>query len=311
MHSKIVCFCVNPGMYSGFLVSLASLIAGGGLGECNMVIYQSGLETEDCEQIRTLCDKAGYAGGLEIRTADLGMYQELPSLQGDWMTYQRLSVANDYPSASLVLYVDSDMLFVGRLIDELMMVDFGGELLAAGGVGPVRNSLERNFYSKLGMSDDSPVFNAGLLLINAKRWRDELFRDKCITFGKTHFSSISSADQTILNGLLQGAFHQLPQRFNDTRRHHSDEMAKVSHSWTFHFAGSPKPWDLAGMLTHPSAAFWRDRAAELGLPWWRVIFRKPLSLLRREKNIFHSSCRSLFKRIVTRKTFAQKIQDTE
>lgn len=85
-------------------------------------------------------------------------------------------------------------------IDVLNLKDFefNDELLAAANGNTVKYMLDNSFMiEKLGWSPETLCFNAGVLLLNLKKWRDDNVEDKWNALSLKYAQDIISHDQTL------------------------------------------------------------------------------------------------------------------
>ncbi|ULT39543.1 glycosyltransferase family 8 protein [Niabella defluvii] len=131
-------------------------------------------------------------------------------------TYLRIFSPHALPEASKVIYLDVDTI-VMEDISKLWHTDLGGHLFAA--VQDVQETVSCSWagipnYKELNIPADTKYFNAGILLINAKRWREEQIAGKVIQFLHENRKYINYADQYGLNGLLYNQWLELDPLWN-------------------------------------------------------------------------------------------------
>lgn len=153
-------------------------------------------------------------------------------------TYYRISIPNLLDqSIQKVIYLDSDII-IKKDITEFWNLDIDQYFLAAVEDCHVRDA--RN--SDLLMPKDSKYFNAGVLLINLLKWREEGITDKIIEFIKTNSSRIKYCDQDALNAILYDKWLQLDPTWNYTT-HHLEEFPRLKiEPGIIHYVGKNKPW---------------------------------------------------------------------
>ncbi len=97
----------------------------------------------------------------------------------------------------------------------------------------------RNSY--LSMPKGSKYFNAGVLLINLKKWREEHIKNKVIEFIKTNSARIKFCSQDPLNAILHDKWLQLDPKWN-FMPHLTYPGLKNIKPAIIHYAGLKKPW---------------------------------------------------------------------
>lgn len=151
------------------------------------------------------------------------------------MTFARYYIP-DFVEEDKVLYLDSDLVVTADLTP-LFEMDLGENYLAAApscfgvGVG----------------------FNAGVLLINNKKWRAEAVRRELVELTEREHQHVSEGDQSILNMLFHDSYTSLDQNYNFQIGFDSG-AASHGHEFIFqipleplpailHFLSQDKPWN--------------------------------------------------------------------
>ncbi|MBV8885384.1 MAG: hypothetical protein JO235_15515, partial [Chroococcidiopsidaceae cyanobacterium CP_BM_RX_35] len=152
---------------------------------------------------------------------------------------------------------------------------------------------------ELGISSDCKYFNAGVLVINLKKWRAENMSEKVIEYVIKNPKFILWADQDGLNPVLAGKWNMLNPRWNQQSSIHdfsfwkdspfSEEMYNdvVHHPYIIHFSAPYKPWN--SLKAHPSKHLffqYLDMTAWSGwrLTIWRRIQRRLIREMKQLKN---------------------------
>ena len=163
-------------------------------------------------------------------------------------TYDKLLVAALLPeTVSKVLWLDCDLLVladVARLWDS----DLGDRHALA-----VQDSLVPRVSSRFGVSGHrergldpgAKYFNAGVMLLDLARWRDEDVVGQALAYLRRYRERVWFMDQEALNAVLAGRWAELDARWNrnvgvSTVRGGEDD------AWILHFNGNLKPWRYRG-----------------------------------------------------------------
>jgi lipopolysaccharide biosynthesis glycosyltransferase len=187
----------------------------------------------------------------------------LSALHGSPMTWARL-MAPELVDADRAVYLDGDVI-VNLDIRSLFDEPLDEAVIGVSNVGTVeRSANEREFLVECGLAAGAPYFNAGVMLVDMRRWREKKLTDECLAFARRHVAKCLSYDQTALNWVLRDRFRELDARYNvplypDWRAEDVFGRAAI-----YHFVGSPKPWDIYGEWVHGSA--WVLRRALSGTP---------------------------------------------
>jgi lipopolysaccharide biosynthesis glycosyltransferase len=175
------------------------------------------------------------------------------------MTYARLLIPHALPAGvSRVLYLDTDILVLGDLMP-LLETDLQGAV-----VGAVLDGLDRQIKDRKPAVEKVPrvknYFNAGILLIDLDKWREEGISRKALKYLAGHPESPFS-DQDALNVVCDGRWKQLDQRWNYQDHHHNrvESMLPDQQPAIVHFVTSAKPW-IAGSLSVNASLYDRFRA---------------------------------------------------
>ncbi len=153
-------------------------------------------------------------------------------------TYYRISIP-DLLSENVqkAVYLDCDII-VKTDITKFWSINIDKYFLGAVEDFCVKDS--RN--SHLPMSKDSKYFNAGVLLINLRKWREDYIKSKVINFIKTNSSRIKFCSQDPLNAILHDKWLQLDPKWNFFPRYLTIPGLKTIKPAFIHYAGPKKPW---------------------------------------------------------------------
>lgn len=130
-----------------------------------------------------------------------------------------------------VLYLDSDMVVLGDIL-ELFKIDIKNYF-----VGVVQDmSLNRDKY-----------FNAGMMLINLKKWRDEHISEKTLEYIKNNPEKLEFHDQDALNFIFSGGGGIfLKNIYNFTVYGFENKFKKIKKlPIIIHYVGNIKPWNFS------------------------------------------------------------------
>jgi lipopolysaccharide biosynthesis glycosyltransferase len=251
-----IAFNINKLALIGLGVTLNSLLKNcSDPQELNFYILCADLNSSGKKNISTLLLRYGITNGVFIDFNAKEHFGHLKCLQGDWTTYGRL-LLQDFILDDSVLYLDADLVIEFDVL-ALKSFDFEGKALAAVNGGHIKFSLENVFFcNELGIKPELAAFNAGILLINLRFWRENDIKNQCLAFGSRYSNKLRAADQTILNALFAGNFTYLPSQFNVAWYAHANRPIKESA--ILHFVGSPKPWDLFGRYLHNGFVVWKN-----------------------------------------------------
>jgi|GEM_PF-2354744 len=197
-----------------------------------------------------------------------------------------------------IVSVDSDMLIVRDGLKRLETLDLGGRPLAAAYdmiflMDFRGDALARQFQRsrrKLGLTLDTPYFNAGLMAIDRAAWRAEKLTERVTKALRDDPKLYPFMEQDALNAALKGDFAPLSPRFNFMGDFFLLDLERRLEPIVLHFVNAPKPWELQAWKGEArfaeayrdwfAASPWPDLAQAPAKPQWRRS-RPPLTLRRR------------------------------
>ena len=219
----------------------------------------------------------------------------------DVSTMGRLFAADLLPAGvRRVLYLDCDTVVLKPL---RRLWETGLGKADGAGTGYVMAAVqEPTIYEEvkeyLGMRKEDPYFNAGVLLIDLKRWRTERLTDKVISYYAEIAEQSLFNDQDALNGLLKGRIRTLSPRWNfftNYRYFRYDTLCRMQPAYrripeevfrkakrspaVIHYAGDERPW-RAGALNYYGKAYerylamtpWKDTPKEKGKELFLLLY---------------------------------------
>jgi len=171
-------------------------------------------------------------------------------------SYARMLVAQVLPLDIVrILYLDCDVIVRGDL-GELWDTDLCGKT-----VGAIRDVGGYNRHSVLGLPQGAPYFNAGVLMIDLRRWRTRDIGRRSLLFVQTHPERLQWWDQCALNLMLHDDWRPLDPIWNfqsfeigsldyqDLVRFKPLPRPVRNRIRVVHFTGHSKPWHY--MNGHP------------------------------------------------------------
>lgn len=124
-------------------------------------------------------------------------------------TYARLFIASLLPEGiDKIIYLDCDALVLGSF-KELWDIDLG-ENYIGGVLDTVPDSLKEAF----GFEAEENYFNAGVLLINLRKWREDNVEAEFLKFMEDNQSRFYQHDQGIINNVFRDKSIVVDPKFN-------------------------------------------------------------------------------------------------
>lgn len=146
---------------------------------------------------------------IEFIQVDSNIFSDFP-LSG-WVTvpaWFRILLPDLLPEADKILYLDNDTIINNSII-EMYNTDLSEELLA--GIEDCCKTQEK--IRKLNMKSNIYI-NSGVLLINAKKWRENKIFDKIKDFAIKNKNWIEFSDQSCINKIIDENKIALSPKYN-------------------------------------------------------------------------------------------------
>ena len=213
-----VVVCIDEGFLTPLLVMLRSACRGLAAGwKLNVFVF--GYEIGEPGRKRLESGLSGLPVDIRWRTLDLSVIRAYwPGIRAksEETVYYRLFLGEEIPdSIERLLFLDADLLVDGDLA-ELWELPFDGQVLQA-----VPDAYARVLHTRglssiegLGYSEETPYFNAGVLLIDLKRWREENVGKRAVSLLWKYREQFPGRDQDALNCVLVGRWKRLPPTWN-------------------------------------------------------------------------------------------------
>jgi len=196
-----------------------------------------------------------------------------------------------------IVTVDSDMLIARPGLLRLADLDLSGKPLAAAYdmiflMDFKGDTLARRFQAyrrSLGLTLDTPYFNAGLMAIDRAQWRAKGVTERVTRALRDGPKRFPFNEQSALNATLQGDFAPLSPRYNFMGDFFRLDLERTVEPIVLHFVNAPKPWEFARWRGEArfaesyrnwyAASPWPERARTPAAPPLRRT-RPPLTRLR-------------------------------
>ena len=152
-------------------------------------------------------------------------------------TYSRIFIPELLPlDIKKVLYLDVDLVAL-KDISELYNTD-----LKNFSVGAVRDVMSKEILRIYFDREVTNYFNAGVLLINLEKWRQEKITEKSLEFSRLNRKKIVRADQDILNCLFKNDWLLLDKKFNLDLKRGNLNSEPEKDTVVLHYSDKAKPW---------------------------------------------------------------------
>lgn len=187
-----------------------------------------------------------------------------------------------------VLYLDGDTI-VRNNLKELWNTKMGEKAIAAS----IEPTIDKKRKNNLQLQK-FPYYNAGVLLINLKKWRTDKTDREIIEYYQKHSGQLFANDQDAINGSQKGKIHTLAPKYNSYNIFYQYPYKFLSSLCDFsyvsqsaykeaknnpiivHYLGEERPWRIGNKhkfkddyLKYLNITPWKNQGLEKG---WKLYF---------------------------------------
>lgn len=124
--------------------------------------------------------------------------------------YYRFKIPELFPKINRALYLDTDILVMDSL-RFLFDLDLGGHIVAFGPNANLEGQLQN---ARLGLKKQHIYFNAGVMLIDCKKWKEKNIYGQAKSVAIEMYDSLKFADQDILNIIFENNYKMFTPKYN-------------------------------------------------------------------------------------------------
>ncbi len=170
-------------------------------------VLDSGISGTNKEKLLSVADK--YSREIVFLSVDGIIDEKMKQERGSLATFSRLYAAQLLPeNIGKALYLDCDILVLEDLSD-MYNTEIDGYYGAA-----VKDCVSDAHKKSVGLLPSDNYFNAGVYLMNIRKWRDDAVAEKAALFSEKYNNRVPYADQGILNGIMATGTKCLELRYN-------------------------------------------------------------------------------------------------
>lgn len=153
-----------------------------------------------------------YGASIRFHDVDSDLFKHFP-IENAYInisTYYRLMLPEILKDIDKVLYLDCDII-VSSSIQSLWEIDINNYAVAG-----IRDRINDNIrlYNRLRYALSDGYINAGVLLINLKKWREEEVFERALNISEKDPAILKNHDQDIINILFHDSKKILPFKYN-------------------------------------------------------------------------------------------------
>lgn len=242
-----ICFATDDNYVPFLTVALASLLDNSSKENFYKIyVLTSHLSEENMNSILKQATENSEIKFVQL-SKELDKVQDMFHLRDYYSkeTYYRIFIPNLFPEYEKVLYLDCDITVVGD-VSELYNTQIHGYY-----VGAVQEEVMQtfevfgNYVEKADGINRKNYFNAGILLINCRRWRNKLIAERFVDLLNRYKFRVVQ-DEDYLNVLCKDNIKWLPLGWNKTsykNESFDDKDLKIIH-WKINW----RPWKYKDVL---------------------------------------------------------------
>ena len=208
-------------------------------------VLDGGITEANQDKIRQL-EKYYSNFSLEFISVDMDKYfkkidyssaQERISIS----TYNRFLIADLKPEINRALYSDVDVIFLGD-IQQFYTESLDGYVLGAVEETHLSSKEIQDRIKRLDLSPDCHYFEAGNLLIDCQKWREQGITQKLFDTTYQYNDRLVLHDMDVLNKVFDQQAKMLPQEYCWMNRKYNAFKEPQGNIVVRHFEGPLKPW---------------------------------------------------------------------
>ncbi len=242
-----ICFATDDNYVPFLTVAIASLLANSSKENFYKIyVLTSHLTEENMNSILKMATENSSIKFVQL-SKELDKVQDMFHLRDYYSkeTYYRIFIPNLFPQYEKVLYLDCDITVLAD-VSELYNTQIHGYY-----VGAVQEEVMQtfevfgNYVEKADGINRKNYFNAGILLINCRRWRNKLIAERFVDLLNRYKFRVVQ-DEDYLNVLCKDNIKWLPLGWNKTSYKNEafdDKDLKIIH-WKINW----RPWKYKDVL---------------------------------------------------------------
>lgn len=228
-------FLSSDNNYAPYIATTIASICDNTAAFCEFYILDGGIKTDNKTKIKTLMEQYNNFS-IEYINIDTEKYFKnfVTNSYITLPTYYRFIIPQLKLNLERILYLDVDIIVKGD-IQELFNTNLDNKVLGA------IKDLGDSYYIKrlkfnVEIDPSHTYFNAGVLLIDCKKWREQDISEKLFNTEKKYRGKLLCNDQDVLNKVFENNYKMLLEKFN--------ALTLKGDTVIRHYYSKPKPWEI-------------------------------------------------------------------
>lgn len=228
-------FLSSDNNYVPYIATTIASICDNTAAFCEFYILDGGIKTDNKTKIKTLMEQYNNFS-IEYINIDTEKYFKnfVTNSYITLPTYYRFIIPQLKLNLERILYLDVDIIVKGD-IQELFNTNLDNKVLGA------IKDLGDSYYIKrlkfnVEIDPSHTYFNAGVLLIDCKKWREQNISEKLFNTEKKYRGKLLCNDQDVLNKVFENNYKMLLEKFN--------ALTLKGDTVIRHYYSKPKPWEI-------------------------------------------------------------------
>jgi lipopolysaccharide biosynthesis glycosyltransferase len=185
-------------------------------------------------------------------------YPKLKNAHVSEATYYRIFIGDHIKTSSnFIIYIDADAYIVNspfiQIKESIDNMSKKNILLGAKTTDYFSMQQSLDIFERLDINDK--YFNAGVLVINLKKWNEESISSKLQQQVKKIENEIVYWDQDVLNSFINGDYYEISNELNHIVNLNLKESFDANRVKIIHYVGGLKPWDKKGKEADPNTYY--------------------------------------------------------
>ena len=261
---KIPVFISSDNNYAPYVATVITSILNNTKSFIEFYIMDSGISIDNQKKIKSLNDKFDNFLVEFIKIDEEKYYKNLECKDNSnripITTYNSALIPLVKPNLEKVLYLDPDIIVMDD-IKKVYDFDIGDYAIGALWEEFGKENCNIHRIKNLNLNPNHKYFNAGVFIINIKKWLESDITNKIFEAWKENEDVLEAANQDVMNIVFDNTSYMLiPPNFNWLNHNYEFYTNAQQNIIIRHFNGMVKPWEISPTLNEDTQlAFTRDK----------------------------------------------------